>query len=111
MNFFKKKMRVNKLKSRIEFELDTEHPNLDTILSHINEYERDNINKINKLKREKSLTIRKINGALMQTINVHGPITKNLIGSASKRIYGNLLKDKNNDNFIQKILKWITKLL
>ena len=111
MRFLKNKMRKGKLKSKIAFELEATLPNLEVILSHIDEYERDNIAKINKLKREKSSTIRKINGALMQTINVHGPITKNFIGSASKRIYGNLLTNKNNKNFIQKILTWITKIL
>ena len=38
---------------------------------------------------------KKISGAIKQTIDVHGPITKDLIGSATKRIYGNLLTNPN----------------
>lgn len=44
---------------------------------------------------DKRKTTRKISGALKQTINAHGPITKELIGSATKRIYGNLLMNPN----------------
>jgi len=42
-----------------------------------------------------------INGALKQTINAHGPITKKHIGSATKRILGalgRLRKTKENKN-------------
>jgi hypothetical protein len=44
-----------------------------------------------------------INGALKQTINAHGPITKERIGSATKRILGalkriKLTKDNINEN-------------
>lgn len=44
-----------------------------------------------------------IAGALKSTINVHGPITPEWIGSASKRIYGQLrglakLQRKEQDN-------------
>lgn len=44
-----------------------------------------------------------INGGIKQTINDHGPITKELTGSATKRIFGNIIQIiKNgfkNENF------------
>lgn len=85
------KTRKGRLKEQIELELSNTTPNIDKILDIVDIYEKDNLDTINKLKREKNLDVRRINGALKQTINAHGPITKELIGSASKRIYGTLL--------------------
>ena len=71
-------------------------------------YERDNIKTIGKLKRKTIPNVKRINGALRQTINAHGPITKQFIGSASKRIYGALLEIKKPtylDGLYEKILK------
>lgn len=61
------------------------------LLNNIDEYEVNNLDTIEKLKRDKKITTTAINGGLKQSINAHGPITKELIGSATKRIYGSLL--------------------
>lgn len=70
---------------------------LDSMITAVNEYEKANLDTINKLKKDKQYETKRISGALRQTINAHGPITLNYIGSATKRIYGVLLdnpKDK-----------------
>lgn len=63
----------------------------------IDEFDRyDNDLRLKHAKTVKMLSLvrkptrNKINGALKQTINSHGPITKELIGSATKRILGSL---------------------
>jgi hypothetical protein len=74
---------------------------VETLMIMVEDYEKANLATIEKLKKDKSLESKRISGALKQTINAHGPITKELIGSATKRIYGTLLKDNNNsDKFI-----------
>jgi len=88
--------RRSRLKHRIMGELSKTNPNIDTVIDIFEEFETDNINSINKLKRKKKVTLRKISGALKQSISAHGPITKELIGSASKRIYGNILDSEND---------------
>jgi hypothetical protein len=92
-------------------ELIKESPNINNILKFVDEYEKDNLDTIDKLKRKRKIDIRRINGALRQTIDVHGHITKVLIGSASKRIYGALLTNNKKRNkfsqVIKKILRWI----
>lgn len=50
---------------------------------------------------EEKRLLKLINGALKDTINNHGPITKDYISSASKRIYGNM-KHHVAHTFIQK---------
>lgn len=70
---------------------------LDAMILAVNDYEKANLDTINKLKKDKLYETKRISGALRQTINAHGPITLNYIGSATKRIYGVLLdnpKDK-----------------
>lgn len=67
------------------------------LISIFNDFEKDNINTIEKLRRGKRIELNKINGALRQTINAHGPITMELIGSASKRIHGALLDNTKAD--------------
>ena len=99
------KTRRVKLSEKIKSELNKTNPDINTILHYVDEYEKNNLDTINKLKRKKILFLRRINGALKQTIQAHGPITMILIGSASKRIYGNLLAEKTS--IMQKILKWI----
>ena len=98
------KTRKARLREKITFELNKKEPNINYILSFIDEYEKFNLLTIKKLKRKRELDFRKINGAIKQAINAHGPITKDLIGSATKRIYGALLEN-NRDNFFSKILK------
>tara|TARA_R110000868_G_scaffold76573_2_gene220104 strand:- start:32699 stop:33064 length:366 start_codon:yes stop_codon:yes gene_type:complete len=83
--------RKGKLELGLEEELSNKIPKLENILILVDDYEKDNLDTIDKLKRGKSLELKKINGALKQTIDAHGPITKVLIGSASKRIFGSLL--------------------
>jgi len=94
------KSRRGKLELGLKGELPIEYPNIENILSLVDSYEKDNLDTIDKLKRDKSLELKRINGALKQTIDAHGPITKVLIGSSSKRIYGALLasqpKPSNN---------------
>jgi hypothetical protein len=100
--------RKGKLKEKIQNELDKSNPSIDKILMHVDEYEKNNLNTIKKLNRKKVITLRKINGALKQTINIHGNITMNLIHSASKRIYGNLLSDKKS--LFKIIIEWTKSL-
>jgi hypothetical protein len=103
--------RRGKLKSGLELNLlnKTVGSNeIEVILNMVDEYEKDNVDTIEKLKRDKKVELNKINGALRQTINAHGDITKILIGSASKRIYGSLLtSEKPKQTLLEKILTWI----
>ena len=78
---------------------------IESIINIVEEYEKANLSTIEKLKKDKSLESKRISGALKQTINAHGPITKDFIGSATKRVYGSLLTDKNIDNKFIKIDK------
>jgi hypothetical protein len=94
----------NKLKANIQLELDG-NKNIDIILKYVDEYEKTNVKTIEYLQKEKNVTTAKINSGLKQTISIHGPITKELIGSASKRIYGMfLVETKKPQNKIKKIL-------
>jgi len=78
---------------------------IDQLMSIVEDYEKANLATIEKLKKDKSLDAKRISGALKQSINAHGPITKELIGSATKRIYGSLLTDKNTYRNYVKIHK------
>lgn len=73
---------------------------LDEMITAVNDYEKANLDTINKLKKDKLYETKRISGALRQTINAHGPITLNYIGSATKRIYGVLLDNPNKDKQI-----------
>jgi hypothetical protein len=83
------------------------HKEVDEIVELFEKFEDENLQTIQKLNRHKTIEAKKISGALRQTINVHGPITKVLIGSATKRIYGALLEPKIKLNFWQRILKLV----
>jgi len=85
------KTRRGKLKEKINSELTKNIVNLDKILDYVEEYEKDNLDTINYLRKDKIITTKRINGAIRQCINSHGVITKELTGSLSKRIYGALL--------------------
>ena len=107
MKFNKLKTRRGKLEEKIRLELDKPSPSLEVILSHVDTYEKDNLDTIEQLKRVKKIELNKINGAIRQFLNSHPILTKQLIGSLSKRIYGSLLGDKkikNKNGFIQKII-------
>lgn len=87
--------RLGRLKTKIEEELLKEKPDKENIIKYVDEYQSDNLKTISKLKRKKQIEMARINGAIRQCIDAHGPITKELTGSASKRIYGNLLESGN----------------
>jgi len=74
---------------------------IDDLISVIENYEKVNLSSIDKLKKDKAIESKRISGALKQTINAHGVITKELIGSATKRIMGALLADNNDKKFIK----------
>jgi len=93
--FNKLKTRKGRLEDSIRIELAKDDPKIENIVSAVESYQKDNIDTIEKLKKKKRVDLNKINGALKQTINAHGPITKLLIGSASKRIYGAIIENPN----------------
>lgn len=110
MKFNILKTRRGKLSEKIKVELAKVKPDIEIILQHVDEYEKDNLATIEKLKKTKQVDTKKINGALKQAINAHGPITKVLIGSATKRIYGALLETtKPKENLITRLKKWLSK--
>ena len=110
MKFDLLKTRRGKLKNNLETKLLNKtvgSSEIETILNIVDEYENDNLDTIEKLKRDKKVELNKINGALKQSINAHGAITKILIGSASKRIYGALLDNQPKQTLLKKLIKWI----
>ena len=113
MKFNILKTRRGKLEKKIRLELifDNHLINVENILKAVDEYEKDNLDTIEKLRKEKNVDSKRINGALRQTINSHGPITMLLIGSATKRILGSLLSNEptKKKTLIQKILTWVRK--
>jgi len=92
--FDKSNTRKGRLEIGLEKEISNDTLNVENIIELVDAYEQDNLDTIDKCKRGKRLELNKINGALKQTIDAHGPITKVLIGSASKRIFGSLLLEK-----------------
>lgn len=88
------KTRDGRLKHKINEELKKPIPNVDEIFKSVVEYESDNLKTIKKLKRVRKVDGDKINSAIKETIAAHGPITKELIGSATKRILGILLTNE-----------------
>ena len=111
----KRLTRRNKLADKIKLELTKSTPNIETILTYVDDYEKDNLDTIVRLRKNKEYDVKRINGGLKQTIDAHGPITKILIGSASKRIYGALLD--NTDKPIKRkfnykwFLIWLASFL
>ena len=95
--------RKGKLKDKISYELDKPNPDIEVILTYIDDYEKANLDTITKLKKGKTVELNRINGGLKQCINAHGPITKELIGSTGKRIYGALLDDKK-ESFLRRLI-------
>jgi hypothetical protein len=111
MGFNLLKTRGGKLENTIKLELAKAEPDLSVIMSSIHEYEKSNLATIEKLKRDKKLETNRINGALKQTIQAHGPITMTLIGSATKRIYGSILSDEKKESFSNKLKKFFKSLV
>ena len=95
--------RKGRLIDKIETELKAEKISVDNIILAVDDYEKDNLDTIEKLKKDKKVVLNKINGSLRQSIQAHGPITSVLIGSASKRIHGALLINPNESNDKRKI--------
>ena len=110
MKFNILKTRRGKLGEKIRSEISKEHPNIEEILVYVDQYEKDNLETIEKLKRDKVLDTKRINGAIKQFLNSHPVLTKLLIGSLTKRIYGALLSDKKKYNKIQQFGKWLFKI-
>lgn len=110
LNIFK--TRKNKLRKKLETVLHRIEPTqteLDFLIAVFEEYQKDNLDTIDKLKRDRQLETKRISGALKQTINAHGPITSQFIGSATKRIHGALLSNVKKESFIKRLLKKIWK--
>lgn len=109
MNMFKS--RKGKLKSVLEHKFGDKlnENNIYDILKIFDEYQKDNLDSIEKLKRYKVYETKRISGALKMCINAHGPITKQFIGSATKRVYGSLLNNEKKESFIIRLLKKIWK--
>ena len=78
------KSRKNKLENRIRDILNRKKPTVEDVLEAVEDYERNNLKTIEKLKKKKSLEVKKINGALKQTINAHGDIRANVFGFVKK---------------------------
>lgn len=108
-------MKFNPLKTRFGklvdglTKLNIDKESKEHIISLINQYEKTNLETIEKLKREKKVELNKINGGLKQAINAHGPITKELIGSASKRIYGSILSNEKPSIF-QRVIRFFKRI-
>ena len=112
-------MRFNILKTRqgkLRYKLSNYFQNnkitekdIDNLLIIIEDYEKVNLQTIEKLKKEKKIEAKRISGALKQTIHAHGDITKELIGSATKRIMGALITNEKEESFINKLNKFFTK--
>jgi hypothetical protein len=92
-----------KLTLKIADELKKDKPTIENILRIFDSFQMTDSKTLEKLKREKKGDMKKIHGALKQTINAHGPITKELMGSASKRIYGSMLVNPNGKEKKKKI--------
>lgn len=110
MKFDILKTRRGRVGDKINNEIKKQIPDIKKILKFVDEYEIDNLKTIEKLKREKKLEINRINGAIKQFLNSHPVLTKALIGSLAKRIYGSLLSNKKtNKNFLTNLKKTIFK--
>ena len=109
-----------KLKQKIKNELKSETPSVDNLIGYFNEFENHNLETIKKLKRERLYEAKRISGALRSTIDAHSVITKELIGSATKRILGSVMVNNTKNSikrntffniFVITILAIITLLL
>jgi len=103
LNCFKSRREI--LKEEISRALTENNPSVDKLLEIFLKFEKDNLDTIKKFNKDKDVTIRKINGAIKQFLHAHSVLTKRLIPSLSKRIYGSLLVPKKK-GFIQKLFKW-----
>ena len=111
MSFNILKTRGGKLENTIKQELTKAVPDISIIMASIHEYEKANLATIEKLKRDKKLETNRINGAIKNFLNAHPVLTKELIGSLTKRIMGSLLSDEKKESFINKLKKFFKSLV
>ena len=109
MGFNLLKTRSGKLENTIKYELAKAEPDLNVIMDCVYEYEKSNLATIEKLKRDKKVETNRINGAIKNFLNAHPVLTKELIGSLTKRIYGSILSDEKKETFLDKLKKILTK--
>lgn len=96
--------RRNKLESNLRDRLSNKKitdNDINYICDLFDYYEKNNLKMITTLKREKKVEIRKINGAIKQFLHVHPILTKELINSLGKRVYGAILSDNKKKTIIQ----------
>jgi hypothetical protein len=103
------KTRYSKLREELQRAINRDNPDIHELIDIVYEYEKRNLETIEKLKRKKIYENKRISSALKQTINAHGPITKQLIGSATKRISGSLLYNIKKENILKRILNKLWK--
>ena len=83
---------------------------INIIIGLVRDYEADNINTIEHLMRERVIESNRIKGAIKQFLNNHPVLTRELIGSLTKRIMGSLLSNKpKKESIIDKIKKWVKR--
>jgi hypothetical protein len=87
--------KYEKLETEVQELWKTNNLSSDEIVRLFKKYEQSNISQIKKLNKRRVNEQNRIRGGLKQTINAHGPIDKNLIGSATKRIYGALITNED----------------
>jgi hypothetical protein len=83
-----KKSKEEKLVRKITEELNKPKPNVENLVEIFKSQEKLDTKTLEKLKRVRRFEVERINNGLRQCISAHGPITKEFIGSASKRIFG-----------------------
>jgi len=83
------------LRNKFSDELSKPKPTIDSLIVSVNEFEQANLATIEKLMKGKKVDMKRINGALKQTIQSHGDINMDLLSSASKRVYGAMLEETN----------------
>lgn len=108
---------MNQREKKLRYHLETALLNktvsekeIEMIIGFVRYYEADNINMIENLMRERVIESNRIKGAIKQFLNNHPVLTKELIGSLTKRILGAQLSNKKKkETIIDKIKKWIKK--
>jgi len=95
-------------RGRLESELKSKFTNkgitnddIKVICDLFDYYENNNLQTIDKLRKEKKIEMRRINGAIKQFLNVHPILTKELVSSLGKRIYGAILSDKKEKTIVK----------
>lgn len=93
-----------KLSNSIKHVMKNPEATLEDYIAVFEKYEKNNLTKLKKLRRDNYTTAKRVSGALKSCIDAHGPITKLLIGSATKRVVGALLENPNEQkSFLTKL--------